>query len=229
MGEGDIEPMVVNRRGIMLVISSPSGVGKSTIARHILRSDKNFEMSVSVTTRSCRFNEVNGKDYHFVDFNEFKKLQKANAFIEWAEVHGNFYGTLRDPIDKAIFQGRDMLFDVDYRGACSLQRHMRSDIVSFFILPPTMQELRSRLCLRAEKNRDNQEMIQLRLRNAYSEIQQWGNYDYVLINDDLGSSLGRLRSVIEVERMRRSRLCSGISDFVKRLLGENIRISSSVK
>ncbi|MBY7649897.1 MAG: guanylate kinase [Candidatus Liberibacter europaeus] len=215
-------PVAVDRRGIMLIISSPSGVGKSTIANQIIQSDHNFTMSVSVTTRDCRPDEVDGKDYHFLGLNNFVKLQKENSFIEWAEVHGNFYGTLRNPIEKTISQGRDMLFDIDWQGSYNLQKRMRSDIVSFFILPPTMRELRSRLSLRAEKNREGHEAVQLRLANAYLEIKQWDNYDYVIVNDDLETTLRIVKSVIEVERMRRGRLCRGISDFVGGLLGESL-------
>ncbi|RPD36981.1 guanylate kinase [Candidatus Liberibacter solanacearum] len=222
MNRDHLSPMTVDHRGMMLIISSPSGVGKSTIARHILKSDHNFEMSISVTTRSRRPDEVDGEDYHFLTLNKFEELQKAHAFIEWAEVHGNFYGTLRDPIERAISQGKDMLFDIDWQGAHHLRKHMKSDIVSFFILPPTMHELRSRLIMRATKNQEEKEMVQLRLKNAYLEIKQWNYYDYVIVNDDLEDSLGMIKSVISVERMRRNRLINSISGFVGRLLEEEV-------
>ncbi|MBA5723730.1 guanylate kinase [Candidatus Liberibacter sp.] len=212
----------VNRRGMMLVISSPSGVGKSTIADSILRSDKNFDISVSATTRSRRPNEVDGKDYHFLSLEQFEKLRDSNAFIEWAKVHGHFYGTLRDPIENNISRGRDMLFDIDWQGTFQLRKNMKSDIVSCFILPPTMRELHSRLCHRAKKTQESQKSVELRLCNAYTEIKKWNNYDYVIINDSLETSLRTLRSVIESERIRRQRIDRGISGFIKGLLQEKL-------
>ncbi|QTP64214.1 guanylate kinase [Candidatus Liberibacter africanus] len=222
MNRGHLLPLTINQRGIMLVISSPSGVGKSTIASYLLKSDQNFEMSISVTTRSRRPNEVDGKDYYFLSLNKFHELKKDNAFIEWAEVHGNFYGTLRDPIEKTISQGKDMLFDIDWQGAQNLHKQMKPDILSFFILPPTMRELSSRLIMRSERNQEDKEKVQLRLRNAYVEIEKWNAYDYVIVNDNLESCLRILKSVIEVERIRRNRLKKGIGLFVERLLEEKL-------
>ncbi|AGH17146.1 guanylate kinase [Candidatus Liberibacter asiaticus str. gxpsy] len=222
MNRDRLFPLTVNHRGMMLIISSPSGVGKSTIARHLLKCDQNFEMSISVTTRVRRPNEVDGKDYYFLSLSRFNELKKANAFIEKAEVHGNFYGTLRDPIEETISKGKDMLFDIDWQGAQNLHKQMGSNVLSFFILPPTMQELCSRLSLRAKKNQEDKEKVQLRLQNAYSEIKKWEFYDYVLINDDLENSLSILKSVIEVERIRRHRLKNGIGGFVGKLLKEEL-------
>ncbi|AGA65000.1 Guanylate kinase [Liberibacter crescens BT-1] len=211
--------ITISRRGLMLVISSPSGAGKSTITRRLLENDKDFIMSVSVTTRNCRPNEIDGVDYHFVNTNTFQKLRESNSLIEWAEVHGNFYGTPRDPIEMTISQGHDMLFDIDWQGASQLQENMASDVVSVFLLPPTMQELEFRLKRRSEKSRETKEVINLRLSNSYSEIKHWDKYDYVIINDDLEASLILLQSVIKAERMRRKRLC-GMDNFIEGLLEE---------
>ncbi|AHA28296.1 guanylate kinase [Candidatus Liberibacter americanus] len=224
MKRNNFLPIAVNRRGIMLIISSPSGVGKSTITNRIIQSDDNFDMSVSVTTRDRRPNEVDGKDYHFLDFNKFEELMQKDAFIEWAEVHGNFYGTFRSPINKVISQGRDMIFDIDWQGALNIQKQMKSDIVSCFILPPTMRELRSRLNVRTEKNGEDKEKVKLRLLNAYSEIKQWKDYDYVIVNDDLDDTVKILKSIVEVERIRRYRLHNGIDDFIEKLSEENSNI-----
>ncbi|MEG8099032.1 guanylate kinase [Candidatus Liberibacter brunswickensis] len=222
MNQDHFSPLIICRRGIMLVVSSPSGVGKSTISSHLLKSDQNFDMSISVTTRVPRPNEIDGKDYHFLSIRKFNELQQSNSFIEWAEVHGNFYGTLRDPIEKTISHGRDMIFDIDWQGAKNMHKHMKSDIVSVFILPPTMSELYSRLSLRSEKNLEDKEKVKLRLNNAYLEIKKWNDYDYVIVNYDVEESLRILKSIIEVERIRRSRLKRGIGDFVEKLLEEKM-------
>ena len=163
MSPAKISPIQIARRGLMLVISSPSGAGKSTIARTLLETDKQIGLSVSVTTRQRRPSEVEGVHYHFKTVREFERLRDSDSLLEWAEVHGNFYGTPREPVEQAMSEGRDMLFDIDWQGAQQLQQKMQADVVSIFVLPPTMTELQSRLHRRAE---DSEEVIQTRLANS---------------------------------------------------------------
>lgn len=190
------------RRGIMLVISSPSGAGKSTLARSLIEDDKSIELSISVTTRERRSSEVNGVHYHFVGRRKFDQMRDAGDLLEWAEVHGNFYGSPREPVERALAAGRDILFDIDFQGARQLYEKMRQDIVGVFVLPPSAQELKHRLERRAE---DANEVIERRLRNARTEIEHWGEYDYVLVNKDLNSTFAVLKSILCAERMRRFR------------------------
>ena len=204
----------IARRGLMLVISSPSGAGKSTIARNVLEADRGMSLSVSVTTRERRPSEIEGVHYHFVSRKEFERLKSSDSLLEWAEVHGNFYGTPREAAEVAMSQGRDMLFDIDWQGAQQLQEKMSADVVSIFILPPTMAELQSRLNRRAE---DSAEVIATRLKNARDEIGHWGEYDYVVINDDLDRAFASVRAIVEAERLRRDRR-HGLFDFVSGLL-----------
>jgi guanylate kinase len=206
----------IRRRGLMLVLSSPSGAGKSTIARNLLESDPSLELSVSVTTRARRGSEIHGVHYHFVSMREFERLRDSDALLEWAEVHGNFYGTPREPAEVAMAQGRDMLFDIDWQGAKQLNEKMRADIVSIFILPPSMAELKSRLKRRAE---DSAATIETRLQNARAEIEHWREYDYVVINDDLDRAFAAVKAIVQAERLRRDRR-PGLFDFVSRLLDE---------
>jgi guanylate kinase len=169
----------IARRGLMLVLSSPSGAGKSTIARNLLENDKMFSLSVSVTTRARRPSEIDGVHYHFVTVKEFMRLRDGDALAEWAEVHGNYYGTPREAVEKALGEGQDMLFDIDWQGAAQLREKMRGDLVEVFVLPPSMKELHARLKRRAE---DSPEIIARRLANASEEISKWRDYDYVIIN-----------------------------------------------
>jgi guanylate kinase len=206
----------IRRRGLMLVLSSPSGAGKSTIARNLLESDPSLELSVSVTTRQRRGSEIDGMHYHFVSRREFDRLRHSDALLEWAEVHGNFYGTPREAAEAAMAAGRDMLFDIDWQGAVQLNEKMRADIVSIFILPPSMRELKSRLKRRAE---DSDTTIETRLRNARIEIEHWREYDYVVINDDLDRAFAAVRAIATAERLRRDRR-PGLFDFVSGLLEE---------
>ncbi|MCQ0988433.1 guanylate kinase [Jiella marina] len=208
----------IARRGMMLILSSPSGAGKSTIARNLLELDKSFSLSVSVTTRPRRTSEIDGVHYRFVDRTEFEQMRAGGALLEWAEVHGNFYGTPRAAAEKAMLEGRDMLFDIDYQGAMQLQEQMKEDIVSIFILPPSMEELRARLLRRAE---DSGDTIAVRMRNARVEIERWRDYDYVVVNDDLDRSFSAVRSIITAERLRRDRL-PGLEAFTDHLLAEEI-------
>jgi len=205
----------IARRGLMLVISSPSGAGKSTIARNVLEQVGGISLSVSVTTRERRPSEIEGVHYHFVSKKEFERLKGSESLLEWAEVHGNSYGTPREPVEVAMAEGRDMLFDIDWQGAQQLQDKMSADVVSIFILPPTMTELQSRLTRRAE---DSADVIATRLKNAREEIGHWGEYDYVVVNDDLDRAFAAVRAIIEAERLRRDRR-HGLFDFVSTLLG----------
>ncbi|MBX8824667.1 guanylate kinase [Ochrobactrum sp. SFR4] len=207
----------VARRGLMLVISSPSGAGKSTIARLLLEDrDMDLSLSVSVTTRPRRASEIEGVHYHFKSVREFERLRDSDALIEWAEVHGNYYGTLRETAENALADGRDMLFDIDWQGAEQLQAKMPADVVSIFILPPTMKELQMRLNRRAE---DTPEVIETRLNNARFEIQKWSKYDYIVINEDLNQSYAAVKSIVMAERLRRDRR-PGLFEFVNGLLEE---------
>ncbi len=207
----------IRRRGLMLVLSSPSGAGKSTIARNLLESDPGLELSVSVTTRARRGSEIEGVHYHFVSAREFEVLRDSDQLLEWAEVHGNFYATPRQPAEAAMAEGRDMLFDIDWQGALQLKEKMRADIVSIFILPPSMKELKMRLKRRAE---DQEGVIEARLANARVEIEHWRDYDFVVVNDDLDRAFGEVRSIVTAERLRRDRR-PGLFDFVTGLLDEN--------
>jgi guanylate kinase len=206
----------IRRRGLMLVLSSPSGAGKSTIARNLLESDSSLELSISVTTRQRRGSEIDGVHYHFLSMKEFERLRDSDALLEWAEVHGNCYGTPREPAEVAMGQGRDMLFDIDWQGAKQLNEKMRADIVSIFILPPSMTELKARLQRRAE---DSAKTIETRLENARAEIEHWREYDYVVINDDLDRAFTSVKAIVAAERLRRDRR-PGLFDFVSRLLDE---------
>ena len=206
----------IRRRGVMLVLSSPSGAGKSTIAR-ILLEQHEFELSVSVTTRERRASEVDKVHYRFISRREFESLRDDDQLLEWAEVHGNYYGTPRDAVEKAMSEGRDMLFDIDWQGAQQLREKMDADLVSIFILPPSMAELRTRLKRRAE---DSDDIIETRLNNAKVEIERWRDYDYVVVNEDLNAAFDEVKSIVTAERLRRDRRWYGMHDFVSDLLAE---------
>ncbi|MGN6143455.1 MAG: guanylate kinase [Mesorhizobium sp.] len=208
----------IRRRGLMLVLSSPSGAGKSTIARNLIESDQGFELSVSVTTRPRRGSEIDGIHYHFRSRRDFEILRDNDELLEWAEVHGNFYATPREPAEKAMAEGRDMLFDIDWQGAKQLKEKMRGDIVSVFILPPSMAELKARLKRRAE---DQEQVIETRLKNARTEIEHWTEYDFVVVNDDLDRAFAEVRAIVSAERLRRDRR-PGLFDFVSGLLDEKV-------
>ena len=218
----DIEAQpAIARRGLMLVLSSPSGAGKSTIARSLLDLDHKFSLSISVTTRKRRPSEIDGVHYHFITVEEFERLRASDALLEWAEVHGNLYGTPRDAAEKAMREGRDMLFDIDWQGALQLQEQAKTDIVSIFILPPSMEELAQRLTRRAE---DSKETIAMRLDNACVEIERWRDYEYVVINDDLDRAFSAVLSIVNAERLRRDRR-PGLFDFTAQLLDEATKMS----
>jgi guanylate kinase len=211
----DTPSKTIRRRGVMLVLSSPSGAGKSTIARTLLEQGE-FTLSVSVTTRARRASEIDGVHYRFISRREFESLRDDDQLLEWAEVHGNYYGTPRDAVETAMSEGRDMLFDIDWQGAQQLREKMMADLVSIFILPPSMAELRTRLKRRAE---DSDDIIQMRLDNARHEIERWRDYDYVVVNDDLDRAFAEIRAIMTAERLRRDRR-PGLFDFVSGLLTE---------
>ena len=200
----------IARRGLMFVLSSPSGAGKTTLARLLIESDPNISMSVSVTTRQQRRGEIEGKDYHFIDKAEFDRLASTGALLEHAKVFDNFYGTPRKPVEEALAQGRDVLFDIDWQGTQQLESSARDDLVRVFILPPTMQALERRLQTRAQ---DTPEVVAKRMARAADEMSHWAEYDYVLINSDRDRSLADVRAILQAERLRRQRQV-GLNDFV---------------
>jgi guanylate kinase len=204
------------RRGLMLVLSSPSGAGKTTLARRLLEEEPGIEMSVSHTTRKKRKGEVDGKDYHFVNHDSFTTMRDHDEFLEWAVVFDNYYGTTRKPVEQALASGRDVLFDVDWQGAEKLRADAKTDVVTVFILPPSGKALEERLNVRAQ---DPPEIVQRRMLGASNEIQHWHQYDYVIINDDVEQSLVSVRAILVAERLRCTRL-TGLKDFVQGLLAE---------
>ncbi|HKQ54841.1 MAG TPA: guanylate kinase [Methyloceanibacter sp.] len=203
----------IARRGLMLVLSSPSGAGKTTIARRLVETDPGIAMSISHTTRAKRKGEEDGTDYHFVDRDSFTRMREEGAFLEWAVVFDNYYGTTRKPVEDALMQGRDVLFDVDWQGADSLRDKAGEDVVTVFILPPTAADLEQRLNIRAQ---DPPETVRRRMLGASNEIQHWKDYDYVVINYDIAQSAASVRAILAAERLRRKRL-TGLEDFVESL------------
>lgn len=210
----------VGRRGLILILSSPSGAGKTTLTRHLV-DGKAGELSISVTTRGKRPSEIDGRHYHFIDQETFFAMRDRDELLEWAEVHGNFYGTPRKPVERALAAGQDMIFDIDYQGTQQVKAKLPDDVVTVFILPPSMAELKARLERRAE---DSPEIISRRLTNARREIERWEDYDYVLINQDLNQSYRALQAIQAAERMRRER-CVGLTEFVQSLLDEDLGAS----
>jgi guanylate kinase len=203
----------IARRGLMLVLSSPSGAGKTTLSRLLLRSDRKVELSISVTTRPKRGGEINGRDYHFIDHARFDAMVARGELLEWAEVFGHRYGTPREPVTKALQAGRDVLFDIDWQGTQQLHEKARTDLVSVFILPPTVKELERRLKRRAQ---DSKTVIGSRMAKAAGEMSHWPEYDYVIVNRDKRQAFAELRAILAAERLRRERQI-GLSDFVRRL------------
>ncbi|MBV8826582.1 MAG: guanylate kinase [Bradyrhizobiaceae bacterium] len=206
----------ITRRGMMLVLSSPSGAGKTTLSRMLLEAEPDIVMSVSVTTRPPRAGEVDGRDYHFIDAARFEAMKKGGELLEWAHVFGQSYGTPRHPVDKAIAHGRDVLFDIDWQGTQKLRELARSDLVSVFVLPPSMDELERRLHTRAQ---DSDAVIAGRMAKAVDEMSHWAEYDYVIINRDLDQAFADVRAILAAERVRRERQ-TGLSTFVRRLQAE---------
>ncbi len=207
----------IARRGFILILSSPSGAGKTTLTRAVAGDPKwGLDLSISVTTRQRRPSEIDGKHYNFIDREAFEALHAADNLLEWAEVHGNFYGTPRKPVERVLGAGRDMIFDIDYQGTRQVRAKLTQDVVTVFILPPSLAELRHRLERRAE---DSPDTIEKRLANARLEIQRWSEYDYVIVNDDLDDAFRSLEGILIAERLKRDRR-TGLTPFVEGLLAE---------
>ena len=207
------DPHGFKRRGVLFVLSSPSGAGKSTIARKLLAADAGLQMSVSATTRPIRPGEVDGKDYHFVNLERFRAMVGNNEFLEWAHVFGNRYGTPRAPVEAMLAAGRDVLFDIDWQGAQQLHQIAGGDVVRVFILPPSMDELERRL---RGRGTDSEDVITGRMARAANEIAHWDGYDYVLVNDDADACFAKVRTILDAERLKRSRQ-TGIIGFIRKL------------
>jgi guanylate kinase len=201
----------IERRGLLLVLSSPSGAGKTTLARRLIEADSDISMSVSVTTRKPRPGEEDGRDYTFVDEAAFKRMAEGGALLEWARVFDNYYGTPRAPVEVAIAHGKDILFDIDWQGAQQLSEKMKHDVVRVFILPPSAASLEQRLRARAQ---DPEDIVRRRMDKASDEISHWPEYDYVIVNTDLPTSMEGLTAILTAERLRRERL-NGLTSFVR--------------
>ena len=203
----------IERRGLLLVLSSPSGAGKTSLARALLDADPDIRLSVSATTRKPRPGEVDGEDYVFVDEAKFKAMTEAEEFLEWATVFGNYYGTPRAPIEEAVSRGRDVLFDIDWQGTQQLAERMAGDLVRVFVLPPSGEALEARLRRRAQ---DPDQVVAKRMAGAAAEISHWAEYDYVIVNGDLAESIAGLKAILTAERLKRERM-TGLSAFVRDL------------
>jgi guanylate kinase len=204
---------MIQRRGLMLVLSSPSGAGKTTLSRQLLDNDKQIQLSVSCTTRQKRPGERDGVDYRFVDTATFRGMIERKEFLEYAEVFGNYYGTPKAPVDEALAGGRDVLFDIDWQGTQQLRDKGRADLVTVFILPPSTRDLEKRLLTRAQ---DPKDIVAQRMAKAADEMSHWAEYDYVVVNRDIGTSLTNLKAILTSERLKRERQV-GMSGFVKGL------------
>ena len=204
----------IKRRGLMLVLSSPSGAGKTTLSRQLLETDPNIVMSVSATTRAMRPNEVDGRDYFFVSAEKFRAMESGGEFLEHATVFENSYGTPRKPVMDALADGRDVLFDIDWQGAQQLKEKARDDLVSVFVLPPSHDELERRLHTRAQ---DSAAIVKSRMAKAADEISHWPEYDYVIVNREVETAHAQIKAVLDAERVRRTRQI-GLSDFVSALV-----------
>lgn len=218
MAARDLEQVksAVARRGLMLVLSSPSGAGKTTLSRKLLEMDSGVDLSVSVTTRRQRPGEIDGRDYHFIDKKRFDALVAGNELLEWADVFGHCYGTPRAPVEQGLGSGRDVLFDIDWQGTQQLREKMPGDLVSVFVLPPSIPELERRLRSRAQ---DQDDVIHRRMAKAADEMSHWAEYDYVVINRDLDQAFSAVRAVLSAERLKRERQ-TGLSGFVRGLQAE---------
>jgi guanylate kinase len=204
----------IARRGLMMVLSSPSGAGKTTLSRKLLASDSAITMSVSATTRQPRSGEEEGKDYYFVSPSMFAGMVEGDGFLEHATVFGNQYGTPIEPVQLALAKGRDVLFDIDWQGTQQLRQRAGDDLVSIFVLPPSHEELERRLRARAQ---DAEDVVRARMAKANNEISHWAEYDYVVINDDLDSTLTKIQTILDAERMKRGRQ-TGIAEFARKLM-----------
>jgi guanylate kinase len=211
MARGERNSRQIARRGLMLVLSSPSGAGKTTLSRLLLNGDRKVKLSISVTTRPKRPREIDGHDYHFIDRGRFDAMVQKRELLEWAEVFGHRYGTPRRPVIRALREGRDVLFDIDWQGTQQLREKARNDLVSVFILPPTVKELERRLKRRAQ---DSKTVIGTRMDKAAGEMSHWPEYDYVIVNRDKAEAFAEVRAILAAERLRRERQI-GLSDFVR--------------
>ena len=209
----DADATAIQRRGLMLVLSSPSGAGKTTLSRQLLGNDANIQLSVSCTTRERRPSEKDGVDYRFIDTPTFRGMIERGEFLEHARVFDHYYGTPRPPVEAALSQGRDMLFDIDWQGTQQLKEKARDDLVTVFILPPSTRELERRLITRAQ---DTADVVARRMSKAADEMSHWAEYDYVVINRNIGDALIELKSILTAERLKRERQF-GLSGFVKAL------------
>jgi guanylate kinase len=205
----------------MLVLSSPSGAGKTTLTRNLLELEQKVALSISATTRARRPSEIDGVHYLFCSKRQFEVMRDSGELLEWAEVHGNLYGTPREPVERALAEGRDVLFDIDWQGTRQLLDRMRDDVVTVFVLPPSADELKARLERRAE---DSANVISHRLQNAVEEISHWREYDYILVNRDLDDSFTRLRAILTAERLKRVKMLD-IESFADRLLTDLKKIA----
>jgi len=203
----------VARRGVMLVLSSPSGAGKTTLSRKLLDNDADISLSVSVTTRPPRRGEVDGRDYHFINEARFQEMVRRGELLEWAKVFDYHYGTPKQPVDNVLAQGRDVLFDIDWQGTQQLREQAASDLVSVFVLPPSIPDLERRLQTRAQ---DSADVIHARMAKAADEMSHWAEYDYVVINNDIEIAFAEVRAILAAERLKRERQ-SGLSAFVRDL------------
>ncbi len=203
----------IARRGLMLVLSSPSGAGKTTLSRRLLEADPLVELSVSVTTRKQRPGEVDGRDYHFIDTVRFDAMVKQGELLEWAQVFGHRYGTPRAPVEAALARGRDVLFDIDWQGTQQLREKADRDLVSIFVLPPSIPDLERRLRTRAQ---DSDQVIHARMAKAADEMSHWAEYDYVVINSDIDHAFADVQAILAAERLKRERQI-GLSAFVRGL------------
>ena len=203
----------IRRRGLMLAVSSPSGAGKTTISRALLESDPQIDMSISATTRSKRPGETEGRDYFFIDKEEFGLRVNRGHFLEHARVFDHYYGTPKEPVEAALAAGRDMLFDIDWQGTQQIYEKARDDLVRVFILPPSTMELERRLRQRAQ---DTEEVVAQRMSEAAAEMSHWQEYDYVIVNRDIDDSIAQARAILAAERLKRDRQL-GLGDFVKTL------------
>src|SRR6202140_5502885 len=213
MARAGLKQKKIARRGLMFVLSSPSGAGKTTLSRLLLKADRRVELSVSVTTRPKRRGEIGGRDYHFIDRARFDAMVKNGELLEWAEVFGYRYGTPRRPVVEALRVGRDVLFDIDWQGTQQLREKARDDLVSVFILPPTIKELHRRLQRRAQ---DSRAIIVSRMAKAADEMSHWPEYDYVIVNRDIDDAFGQVQAILVAERLKRERRI-GLSSFVRAL------------
>jgi len=209
----DADVPSIQRRGLMLVLSSPSGAGKTTLSRQLLENDPHIQLSVSCTTRQKRPGEKDGVDYRFVDTATFRGMIERKQFLEYAQVFGNYYGTPREPVETALSAGRDMLFDIDWQGTQQLEKSSANDLVRVFVLPPSNRELMRRLVTRAQ---DPSDVVAERMAKAADEMSHWAEYDYVVVNRDIATSLTSLKAILTAERLKRTRQV-GLSEFVKGL------------